>query len=249
LTNNIELWYRINRALDLNHAEGRTELIKAKENKMLNLGNTTHKAHDNLIHSSAKNIDLIEKRHKQIVDGACQIFFKKGYHPTTIRDIAQACGMSMGQLYHYISSKDDVLYLVHNHMQKVWDQHMENADLPKIKDPLQRLIKALDHGIEFIVENRKLFQFVFTESRHLNKKHLRMVLGMVNKDIISFWRQLLKEVNKKKSIRCERDFAASLIAYLVLFLALRKWSLRGRSTKKNSALLIDFILRGLGVIQ
>ena len=48
--------------------------------------------------ASTKNAPLVENRHQKIVDGACKVFFEKGFHPTTIRDIAKACGMSMGQL-------------------------------------------------------------------------------------------------------------------------------------------------------
>jgi len=73
---------------------------------------------DQLIPFSAKDPELIKMKHQRIVDCSCKIFFKKGFHPTTIRDIATACDMSMGQLYHYISSKDDVLFLVHKEMQK-----------------------------------------------------------------------------------------------------------------------------------
>ncbi len=40
--------------------------------------------------SSAKDVDLIEKKHRQIIDGACSKFFEKGYHKTTIREIAVA---------------------------------------------------------------------------------------------------------------------------------------------------------------
>ena len=83
---------------------------------------------EDLAVASSRNLSLVEKKHQQIVDGACTVFFKKGYHPTTTRDIAKACGMSIGQLYHYISSKDDVLYLVHKHMQKAWYEYLEKLD-------------------------------------------------------------------------------------------------------------------------
>ncbi len=105
-------------------------------NERLKSRNTLNKPFEDLIHTAAKNADLIQKRHQQIVDGACQLFFKKGYHPTTIRDIARACGMSMGQLYHYISSKDDVLYLVHKHMQNIWYEYLKNSDYEEAKEPV-----------------------------------------------------------------------------------------------------------------
>jgi AcrR family transcriptional regulator len=202
-----------------------------------------------LIRVSTKNIPLVESKHRQIVDGSCRIFFRKGYHPTTIREIAKSCGMSMGQLYHYISSKDDVLYLVHKHMQKVWYDYLKKSNLEHIDDPLQKLIKALRCNLQFIIENKKLIQFIYTESKYLDKKHLRIVLKMDYSNVIGFWRSLLVGVEKPKSVKGDLDFLASLIAYLVVFLPLRGWTLRDKPTRKNVDSLVDFILRGLGVME
>ena len=199
--------------------------------------------------SSSRNVHLVEKKHRQIVEGACRIFFKKGYHPTTIRMIAKACGMSMGQLYHYISSKDDVLYLVHKHMQKVWYDYLKNSEMEKIGDPLQKLTEALRRTLEFMVENKKLLQFIYTESKYLDKKHLRVVLDMDYKNVVGFWRNLLKEVDGQKSVKGNSDFLGSLIAYLLVFLPLRGWTLSDIPTSKSVDSLVDFILRGLGVVQ
>ena len=204
---------------------------------------------DKLISSSSKDAQLIETKHQQIIEGACSVLFEKGYHMTTIREIAKACDMSMGQLYHYISSKDDVLYLVHKHMQKIWYEHLKSSGIEKVEDPLQKLIDSLYYTIEFINENKKLFQFIYTESKHLDKRHLRVVLEMDDKNVVGSFRQLLKEINQKKSIKSDINFAANLIAYLMVFLPLRGWNLKDRSTNKNLAFLIDFILRGLGLIQ
>ncbi|MCP4682244.1 MAG: TetR/AcrR family transcriptional regulator, partial [Desulfobacterales bacterium] len=40
------------------------------------------------------------------------LFVENGYHKTTTRQIARATGFSIGSLYEYVSSKEDVLYLV-----------------------------------------------------------------------------------------------------------------------------------------
>jgi AcrR family transcriptional regulator len=59
-----------------------------------------------------KNKNLVEKRRRQIVDAAAKLFIAKGFHKTTTRQIAQAAGFSIGSLYEYVNSKEDVLYLV-----------------------------------------------------------------------------------------------------------------------------------------
>ena len=197
--------------------------------------------------SSAKNARRVESKHRQIVDGSCRTFFKKGYHPTTIREIANASGMSMGQLYHYISSKDDVLYLVHKHMQNIWYEYLENSDYEEAKEPVQKLSRVLHRTLKFMSENRKLIQFIYSESKYLDRQHLQAVLEMDKKNVIGFWKKMLREVNPRKSIRGDLNFLASLIAYLLVFLSLRGWTLKGMSLRREEAFVVDFILKGLGL--
>jgi len=64
------------------------------------------------IPTQIKNLELVERRRRQIAEAAVQLFIKKGFHKTTTREIAQAAGFSIGSLYEYIASKEDVLYLV-----------------------------------------------------------------------------------------------------------------------------------------
>ena len=237
----------MNRALALIGKETQLEFIMPKMNERLKSRNTIHKPFEDLIHTAAKNADLIQKRHQQIVDGACQLFFEKGYHPTTIRDIARACGMSMGQLYHYISSKDDVLYLVHTHMQNIWYEYLKNSDYEKAKEPVQKLLRALRQTLKFMSENRKLIQFIYSESKYLDRKHLQAVLQMDKKNVIGFWHKMLREVNRKKPIEGDPNFFASLITYLLVFLSLRGWTLRGMSLKQEENSIVNFILKGLGL--
>ena len=93
---------------------------------------------EELIKVSAKKEHAIEAKHRQIVEGACSVFFQKGYHPASIREIAQAANMSLGQLYHYISSKDDVPFLIHKHMQTSWYRQLTDSGIEDVEDPLER---------------------------------------------------------------------------------------------------------------
>ncbi len=59
-----------------------------------------------------KDPDLVKRRRRQIADAAVQLFIDKGFHKTTTRQIARAAGFSIGSLYEYFASKEDVLYMV-----------------------------------------------------------------------------------------------------------------------------------------
>jgi AcrR family transcriptional regulator len=55
--------------------------------------------------------DLAKKR---IIDSAYKIFYKKGYHNSTMNDVAQEIGVSKGSLYSYFKSKEELLQTATN---------------------------------------------------------------------------------------------------------------------------------------
>jgi AcrR family transcriptional regulator len=69
-----------------------------------------HRTRD--IPTQVKDPDLVERRRRQIADAAVQLFIEKGFHKTTTRQIASASGFSIGSLYEYFASKEDILYMV-----------------------------------------------------------------------------------------------------------------------------------------
>src|SRR4030042_877776 len=79
--------------------------------------------------------ELTEMKQRLIVEGASKVLFEKGFGKTSIRQLPSACGMSMGQLYHYISSKDDILYLMHRYSQEMWHQHLVDAGFERLTAP------------------------------------------------------------------------------------------------------------------
>jgi AcrR family transcriptional regulator len=62
--------------------------------------------------TQVKDPELVKRRRRQIVDAAVELFVKKGFHKTTTRQIARASGLSIGSVYEYVATKEDVLYLV-----------------------------------------------------------------------------------------------------------------------------------------
>lgn len=51
-----------------------------------------------------------DARRKQIVDGLMKCMQTKPYQKISIKEIAQAAGLSHGLLHYYFSSKDEILY-------------------------------------------------------------------------------------------------------------------------------------------
>jgi AcrR family transcriptional regulator len=64
------------------------------------------------IPTQVKDPDLVKRRRRQIAAAAVQLFIEKGFHKTTTRQIARTSGISIGSLYEYFASKEDILYMV-----------------------------------------------------------------------------------------------------------------------------------------
>jgi AcrR family transcriptional regulator len=198
------------------------------------------------IPSSAKDTVLTEKKQDQIREAACKLFFEKGFHGTSIREIAAESGMSMGQLYHYINSKDDIHFLVYKHLQELWYKHLADFGFDEVEDPLDRLLRAVKLSVDFSAKNKKLFQFVFSESKFLNKDNLKIILEMDNRNVSGFFLRLLQEANVKYPMKCDLDLAARFITYVTFFRAIRAWNLTEWSLETIEDFIVNFVLKGLG---
>lgn len=47
-----------------------------------------------------------------IVDSACEVFARRGYQAATMRDVARDSHLSLAGIYHYVTGKDELLFLV-----------------------------------------------------------------------------------------------------------------------------------------
>ncbi|HEY7168497.1 MAG TPA: TetR/AcrR family transcriptional regulator [Candidatus Binatia bacterium] len=53
-----------------------------------------------------------DEKLQQILKTSAKIFAEKGFHKTSVRDIARATRMSLAGLYYYFTTKEELLYLI-----------------------------------------------------------------------------------------------------------------------------------------
>jgi AcrR family transcriptional regulator len=103
----------------------------------------------------------ITHRYPVITQAALQVFARKGYHQASIREIARAAQLSLAGLYHYVGSKDELLFLVVDEALEALLGKLEAA-LAEALTPearLRALIRthlevAFNHGAALKVVNR-----------------------------------------------------------------------------------------------
>lgn len=180
----------------------------------------------------------VDDKRKKIIKAAVAVFKRKGYHKTTVRDIARSARISMGSLYDYISSKEDILYLFYNEF--IFTYHKTVVSKTNnIDDPKEKLKVAYKTLIEvsFSLEDEILFGW--TEAKNMKKNYIKEVLK-IESDLIDYFKEILEEIKTTFKVKLEDpNMLANFLVYSATFGILRRWSLRPRYSKEQ---ITDYLL-------
>lgn len=179
------------------------------------------------IPSLVKDQKLVEKRREQIVEAAVDLFIHKGFHKTTTREIARASGFSIGTLYEYIESKEDVLYLVCDSIHSEVEKKMEEAlnetltGAEALRQAIKGLFKVMDD-----VDDKVLL--IYQEIKSLPEEPMRYVLQR-EEQISTFFEKFLNKGIEDGSLKLDPNFIR-LMAHNIVVLGemwvFRRWALR-----------------------
>lgn len=175
-----------------------------------------------------KDQQLIKKRREQMIKGAVNLFKEKGFHRTTTREIAKESGFSIGTLYEYIGSKEDVLYLVCDAIyEEVRDRVDEYLETTNAKG-LDRLKEAIKSYFKVIDEMQDEVLVMYQESKSLPKEALPYVL-LKELDMTNIFEKIIRECVEQNILDLtenEIKMTAHNISVLGHMWTLRRWSMR-----------------------
>lgn len=103
----------------------------------------------------------------QLLDAAVEIFGRKGFHATTLKEIAEAADFSVGSVYSFFENKDD-LYA------SIWLRSGEEF-LP----PFEALIGSIDDGLDGLVDIARFEIGFFRDRPAFSRLYLRSSASLV----------------------------------------------------------------------
>lgn len=191
-----------------------------------------------------KNKKLVEKRQQQISDAALKLFAQKGYHNTTVRDIARLSNISTGSIYDYVKNKEDILFLVSKNFFVNLDKDVKKA-LHGLEDPLMKLKATIEATLSVIDSFQEYVLVTYRESKYFKKHDL---IGIFKQEafFIDIFLQIIDEGNKKGVFRVrEPVVVANLLTIMTHCLALKRYNLKEYSLFSFKETLIDLVLEGI----
>ncbi len=195
---------------------------------------------------NAKSGEHLEKKHRQIAQAVAPLFIKKGFHQTSMRDISKAVNMSMGNLYHYIKSKDDVLFLVYQELYSIWVEGLEKLHIEKIKGPEEKLKALIKNMLQSTYKYKDLTQMTFRESKFLEKSALKKILSIESKFIRVIVEVVRYGVEQGVFREVNPVIIGNFIAHNTFFYPLRSWYFKNQVSYEDvEKHVVDFSLKAI----
>lgn len=180
--------------------------------------------------TSVKDEQLIEVRRKQIVQAGVQLFKEKGFHRATTREIAKLAGFSIGTLYEYVRTKEDVLYLV---CDSIFLEVMKKLEsFPARATTVDSLKEAIRQYFLLIDSMPDEFTIMYQETKSLPKDAMHYVLDK-ELEMVAVFEQILRSCCEAKCMELTDDeiyLMANRIVIQGQAWAFRKWALQKRFT-------------------
>src|SRR3989475_2026541 len=133
-----------------------------------------------------------DERLDHLLAQAARVFAERGYHPTTMRDLAAASGMSLAGMYYYVKGKEELLCLV---QERCFTRVLEGAGeaVARHRDPLDRLQAFIRHHVTFFAAHMAEMKVLSHEASSLTGERLRRV-NAIKRRYVDLLDRLLKEI-------------------------------------------------------
>ena len=168
-----------------------------------------------------KNMKNRTNKFKELLVVAADIFAKKGYKATSVREIAEKAGINKATIYHYFSSKEEMLF-------KIMDNAMEEAlkNLEKIRaeniDPMTKLENVLKFYSKYYVSKQADLILLVNELNSLKEEYKNLLIEKERK-YVELMKSILFELKEKGMLKDELPITVIVFTFFSIIHYTIKW--------------------------
>lgn len=197
------------------------------------------------IPTTVKNKDLVAKRRRQIVFAAIKLFSRKGFHKTTLKDLAEEAGLSYGNIYDYVGSKEDIFFLIHDFLA---GSAMEilNRSIEEVHDPLEKLRRMVRGEFNLMDQWADAVLLLYQEIHILEGEFLRKLLQGERAHLEKFETVLDECIARGQLKPCNVRLVSNLIKSMIDAWTIKRWDLRGHASQLEAEkTILEIVSNGL----
>lgn len=160
----------------------------------------------------------MEKKKSRIEEAARQLFITQGFHATSMRNIAARAGTSLGNVYNYYRTKEEILESIIGRYQTVIDSRLR-AIFDEIEEPLDpdSLVRFGRQIKEMVNAHHDFWLLMYIDVLEFENRHFRkMFEGLVHNLRRRFSTQFA-ELKKQGRVHPDVDPAVGFTAVYMQF--------------------------------
>jgi AcrR family transcriptional regulator len=179
-----------------------------------------------------------DEKLQEILKTAAKIFAEKGFHRTSVRDIARATRMSLAGLYYYFTTKEELLYLIQERCFVTLLERWEEAAKPDL-DPRTRIRIFAENHLSFFWHNMHEMKVMAHEDESLTGGFNDKIL-VLKRRYVKVLMDLISELQANQS-----EHAIDLRVATFSFFGMMNWIYTWYQPKRDLSLpeLMEQMLR------
>lgn len=182
----------------------------------------THTKH---VPATVKDPKIVAERRAELIDVATKLFLKNGFHKTSVREIVRACSFNLASLYMYVSSKEDILFLVAQELLKDKKETLQRTRNQNLS-PLDAYKAAFRIYCDIIRRYRKHVKLLYREMDNLPWDRQKIILESETA-VHDLFQEFIDLGIKDGTMRpVNSALAAQTAQFLAHMWSLKHWSLR-----------------------
>ena len=189
-----------------------------------------------------KKEDTVVKNLERIFSATLKISNQKGFQAMSMRDLSRETGLSMGALYSYFSSKEDLLEMLQSQRRAITRRILEDG-IEQESDPRARLRAAIRTHLYLSEAMQPWFYFSYMEAKNLSQKEqdLAVASELYTEKLIA---QILQQgqIQGKFELH-DPQLTASVVKAMLQdwYLKRSKYAKRGVSVDQYARFVLQFV--------
>jgi AcrR family transcriptional regulator len=191
-----------------------------------------------------------EVTRQHVFESALKLFRRRGFERTTMRDIAEAAGLSLGAAYHHFRSKDELVLAYYEWIQAAHES-LDLAACPRAADLRTKLSSLLRTKLQLLGRDRKLLAALFAnlgDVSHPLSVFSKRTTGIRERSVAQFV-AVLGEPSVPQELRGGLGRALWLAHLGILLFFIHDGSSKQLRTHKLVDTLVDLVASGLPLLM
>lgn len=161
---------------------------------------------------------IMEEKKGRIEEAAKELFINQGFHGTSMRDIAAQAGVSLGNLYNYYRTKEELFQSIIGNYQRTIDARLR-ATFDEVEEPLlpENLMKFGQRVKELVNDHYDYWLLMYVDVLEFKNRHFRKMFEGLTHNLRRRFARHFAELKRSRAVRDGVDPAVGLTAAYMQF--------------------------------